>query len=566
MILAVLWWSDRALRREAKLDEQVLRGHTGLSWFDDLLARRAAQQADLKKLEETLAAAGTVEKRIEANYAIIKFETGCHRPESRRARKALCAITDEGKALPQTVEAWRELIRIALAREESSEQRKRLFDNYAMAVNNLPHNPFQLNRLLELWTLSTQNKLESLEFLTLQKIHHDFPIAPEALSAYEALVQHDSLQNDRGRLAAVEDSIRQTRDLLLRQGEELDLANKFEKHRKSKNAAEAEKVLFAMTPGLVSSINYWALHQQAVSLYESQKKIARIEDFLLKTVAQWKIETLKDDQRTILLTTIALLQSEKRRNKESRATLAKAPQAEDLKENLKNWRNHLQSRLDWAAATNAFSVTTASVPTSAGAGSGAATAPDRFSSIPWIPMDPANTSTNMPSTRWKAINQGNHLFLRIECSEPSPDKIVARHDRPDSNVWEDDCIEIFATPLHTDAFYSQVIVNSRGVLCDIRYTREKTMVPCKYAADIKWSSKVTLSTTKTKTGWRTDVSIPWRSLEIQPSEKACFFNLRRQRYVTGKMEIFSWSSVPPKQHDPSTMGLLLLKSFTNDSL
>ena len=173
-------------------------------------------------------------------------------------RKALREITSEGKSLPQTVEAWRELIRLALAEETPADKKKALFDDYAAVLSKLPRDPAQLTRLLDLWQQASNNGLESLGLSTLQKIYRDFPLSSEALSAYEALAQYYRAHQDKERLTAVDESIRQMRALLWRQSEEQNLATEFEKHLAAKNSVDAEKALFEMTPGLVPTIDCWA--------------------------------------------------------------------------------------------------------------------------------------------------------------------------------------------------------------------------------------------------------------------------------------------------------------------
>ncbi len=554
--LVVLYWSDRALSRAEKLDQVVLQGQTGLSWIDELLAKRAAYQAEVKKLEEALAAAKSVEKRIEANEAIIKFEAAHSRTESKRTRKALLEITSEGGARPQTVAAWRELIRLAIAEEAPPKDREDLLNAYAAAVRNLPQGPDQLIRLLELWRMTSDNGFAALELSTLQRIQRDFPTSEEAIPAYEALAGIYRSRRDKDHLAAVENSINQTRNILSRRNDEQGLALEFEKYFNDKNPAEVEKVLRKMTPGLIPTIDCWVLHQRLISLYESQAKFTEAERFLMTTSYSTNSASLNTNQIATLFTTLSMLQSEKQKNAESRALLARVPDVPGVK----NWRHHLEARLNFAGTTNGLQVATASIPSlPAALRSDSDAGSDPWPTVPWIQIGPANTSTNMPQTRWKATRDTDRLFLLVDCLEPAPDKIVARHDQPDSKIWEDDCVEIFVAPPQTDAFYSQLIINSKGILCDIRHSRIKTLIPCGYAMDFQWSSGARIDAVKTSSGWRVSAAIPWNKMEINPSDRACFFNVRRQRYVTGKMELFSWSENPLPGHDPSTMGLLLLR-------
>lgn len=553
---AVLYWSDRALSRAEKLDQVVLQGQTGLSWIDELLAKRAAYQAEVEKLEEALAAAKSVEKRIEANYAIIKFETAHIRPEGKRARKALREITSEGGARPQTAVAWGELVRLAIAEESPPKDREDLLNSYAAAVRNLPQGPDLLNRLLELWRLASDNGYGALALSTLQRIQRDFPTSEEAIPAYEALAGIYRSRQNKGHLAAVENSINQTQNMISRRTEEQGLALEFEKYFNDKNPAEAEKVLLQMTPGLIPTVDCWTLFQRLITLYESQAKFAEAELFLMTTSFSTNSAALKNNQIATLFTTLSMLQSEKQKNAESRALLARVPDVPGVK----NWRRHLEARLNFDGTTNGLQIATASFPSSpAAARSDSDAGSDPWPTVPWVRIGPANTSTNMPQTRWKATRDTDRLFLLVDCLEPEPDKIVARHDQPDSKIWEDDCVEIFVAPAKTDAFYSQLVINSKGILSDIRLNRIKTLIPCGYAQDLKWSSGAGIAAVKTSSGWRVRATIPWSQMGINSSDRPCFFNVRRQRYVTGKMELFSWSENGLQGHDPSTMGLLLFR-------
>ncbi|MBI4028733.1 MAG: hypothetical protein HY360_27395 [Verrucomicrobia bacterium] len=551
LAVLVLYISDRAMRRAEKSDVLVASGQTGFSWLDGFLTKRAAQQTELRKLTIALEAARSVERRIQAHYAIVNFESKQGRPTGRRALASLRAIVTEGADLPQTIDAWRELLRLAQSHDTRDDFEK-LLDAYSQAVSQMPVTPAKLLKLLDVWNLSADRRRDDLEIKALERVHREFPIAPEALAAYEALALKYRLADNRSRLAEVDESIRKTRRLIARQVEEQEFAQRFQAALQAKDIARAEETLASMSPGLLAGVDYWGFYSRFIALCEAENKTENAVRMLLKAAVVFPAGNLKDDQRASVLTSVALLHLEQRRDADAATALDGAP----VNAKVKPWQQHARVQL-WLAATNGPPpVTSARIP--------------RMTMPPWVKNAAAEdtgtrwialsgaASNDVLTTRWRAAFNATHLHIQVDCAEPDPGKMRAAHLKPDEKIWEDDCVEVFLCAPRSDAQYSQIISNSKGIGADLRYSRKSILAPLTYSSDLKWSANAAITAAATNTNWRVEFSIPWETLAIRPSDGVCFFNIRRQRYVTGKLELFSWSEGGKTGNDPVSMGLLFL--------
>ncbi len=155
-----------------------------------------------------------------------------------------------------------------------------------------------------------------------------------------------------------------------------------------------------------------------------------------------------------------------------------------------------------------------------------------------------------------------NLYLLARCDEPNMPAIRAEQQDRDSDVWTDDCVEWHLTPDPERNFAWQIVVNSRGVVEDLRYQRNEggEMVGGKLAN----CPGLVAAATRDAGGYTVEVKLPLADLggpALRPG--ACLaMNLCRERYAgaTGgtPTELQSWSPAPEGFGNPATFGRALL--------
>lgn len=143
------------------------------------------------------------------------------------------------------------------------------------------------------------------------------------------------------------------------------------------------------------------------------------------------------------------------------------------------------------------------------------------------------------ATEVKIIHDRKNLYLAFICSEPSMDKLVKNKKEFDSEVWEDDCIEMMFSPDKTPEKYYHMAVNSTGTLYDA------------FLHDNKWISSAAVKTSEQDDKWIVEISIPFKSFGTNITAGSKWhFNLFRTRYAGGKPEFSSWAVTERRFHEP----------------
>lgn len=541
---AVLAISDWKLRRLEKVDDQVVTGQTGFSWVDEVLAQRAAHQLELRKLEDAVAAATTTQARVAARYSVVAHEAKLSRSDSRLALKMLRGIVEDGGLLPETLDARRQLISQAIV-DAKEEEASGMLGGFCDVALRMPTSDAKLSRLLDAWRMGLDLPNTDSEMRLLDRILHEFPLRGEAIPAYDALERAARAGGKKAVADEAGDMLRTTQALIERQAAELQSVQLLNSHIREKNAAKAEATLSKLTPGLVPTVDYAGLHLQIVALYGEQGALAESQRLLIKTGTTLSLDKLPEPQRNSVLATTAHAQIAGGLTDEAAATLEKIPDAKVILP----WKQHLQAALWLTKRGGAPPVPTAEIRATPGWS-------EAWYSLAADPRIPA--AAGFPATRWRAVSSDGALRIQVDCAEPEPAKMVTAKTQHDSAVWEDDSIELFVTSTK-EVSYHGIMVNSKGVLLDIRVKPSSGLLPPSYKEDISWSSGASVTTEQTKTGWRLTISIPWKNLAINPGDGACFLNIRRQRYVTGARVPASWTEAGLAPQDPPTMGLLLFK-------
>jgi Carbohydrate family 9 binding domain-like len=154
-------------------------------------------------------------------------------------------------------------------------------------------------------------------------------------------------------------------------------------------------------------------------------------------------------------------------------------------------------------------------------------------------------------TEVKVLSDEENIYLAIKCLEPNISKLQAKIDSDGSkNVWKDDAVEIFFSPVTPDRVLSQFVVSAGGGRWMNFGDRYK-----------EWDAKVS----KTSDSWTLEVKIPFKTLGWKTAAKSgdmVKFNVCRQRKAAKKYSC--WSPVRANFHDQSNYGLLVVNSFNSN--
>ena len=142
-------------------------------------------------------------------------------------------------------------------------------------------------------------------------------------------------------------------------------------------------------------------------------------------------------------------------------------------------------------------------------------------------------------TAVKLAYDKEYIYMGIECLESSPHKMIALETKHDSDVWNDNGIEIFINDPILGASYFQIIINSNGVVCDGSHA------PGQKGITKSWDSGVQVKTSKEKDRYFMELKIPARSItgNILTPGAVLKMNVMRCRRVEGEKphEVTTWS-------------------------
>lgn len=152
----------------------------------------------------------------------------------------------------------------------------------------------------------------------------------------------------------------------------------------------------------------------------------------------------------------------------------------------------------------------------------------------------------------------NNIYIFMDCLEsvlnPALQKTFefkAEKSEHDSDVFSDDCVEIFIRPPGKEAYY-HLAVNSKGTIYDEK--RLPNSVP-----DKSWDSHASVKTLLTGNKWSAEISIPLQSLEapVPGTGEVWGINLCREEKAFG--ENSSWSPVKSGFHESDSFGEVVFR-------
>ena len=146
------------------------------------------------------------------------------------------------------------------------------------------------------------------------------------------------------------------------------------------------------------------------------------------------------------------------------------------------------------------------------------------------------------------------LFVFFDCKQPDMEKIVAKVDKHDGAVWQDDSVEIFLDPLASRRDdYAQIVVNSLGITMDSR------------GKDLSYEPKLKVAAKRGEGGWTTEVGVPFDQLPCEPGEvrRVWTANFNRMAHVGEGQEDTAWCPTGgDSSHVPTAFGHLWLEGGT----
>jgi len=126
-----------------------------------------------------------------------------------------------------------------------------------------------------------------------------------------------------------------------------------------------------------------------------------------------------------------------------------------------------------------------------------------------------------------------NIYIGVKCHERKMDFLCENVKVHDGSVWNDDCIEIFLAP--TSQFYYHFIVNSIGT----KYEETRNGAN----PNPEWNGSWEVAIFKDKTYWSVEILIPFSTIKAIPGENKIWgFNVCRERYATGPIELSCWEN------------------------
>ncbi|MCX7806041.1 MAG: carbohydrate-binding family 9-like protein [Planctomycetota bacterium] len=147
------------------------------------------------------------------------------------------------------------------------------------------------------------------------------------------------------------------------------------------------------------------------------------------------------------------------------------------------------------------------------------------------------------------------LFIAFQCMEPNIGRLKGKASERDSNIWEDDEVEIFILPGpdHTKTYY-QFIFNCRGARFD-GVNKGNT----------RWNPDYELAVKIGGNYWSAEFAIQWRQFTEHKGSPARLWrlNLTRERHAgLSDPESYGWSPVFSRHsHTPSKFGYAFFEAL-----
>ena len=147
------------------------------------------------------------------------------------------------------------------------------------------------------------------------------------------------------------------------------------------------------------------------------------------------------------------------------------------------------------------------------------------------------------ATEFKIVSDGQFYYLAVSCHEPDMKTLLARQTERNSQVYTDDCLEIFLKGQLRLARYEHFMLNSIGTMA------QEEPGGRLWGGGDWWDAK----TSKEEDRWNAEIQlyVPFNYGASMPPDAPCLFNLCRSRVSAG--EYLPWRG---KYHRPDTFAAL----------
>ncbi|MFA7231054.1 MAG: sugar-binding protein [Victivallaceae bacterium] len=153
-------------------------------------------------------------------------------------------------------------------------------------------------------------------------------------------------------------------------------------------------------------------------------------------------------------------------------------------------------------------------------------------------------SAPQKATTVKVSSNSKMLYVSFLCDEPDMKNIVAKCTRQDSNVWDDDSVELFISSLDKTSDRYHYIINSNSLYYDSKNQNSN------------WNGKFEVKVKRNTKSWQVDLAIPFSDFNFSDNE---YFRMNFCRNEKQLNELTSWSE---SLHfmNPQTWGYVSKKS------
>jgi len=135
-------------------------------------------------------------------------------------------------------------------------------------------------------------------------------------------------------------------------------------------------------------------------------------------------------------------------------------------------------------------------------------------------FDVADLNPAKKQTTVYVIRTDNAINFGIYCKEPQMEYLVAIKEHK-SNLWQDDCVEIFLGNLITRQEYYNIMINPLGVVLTQKQGN----------GDETWRPEINVAVKKNVDSWCVELAIPFSQIPLKQSDGVWSFNVCRSFYT-----------------------------------
>ena len=161
-------------------------------------------------------------------------------------------------------------------------------------------------------------------------------------------------------------------------------------------------------------------------------------------------------------------------------------------------------------------------------------------------------------TSFKALRDKDNFYFFVSCEEPLTSKMTSIiRKRDDTNIWQDNEVELFLDPDCSGKGGYQLIFNSSGSLSDNHFA---PLLNWKWDSGAEWRVRITPGSS-----WNLEVRLPVKNMKAAKNKLS--FNVIRSRFAGNDRDPFqTWSPKVRRGHDVENYGTLEFTGNASESL